>query len=297
MSGIELDMRTLEILQKLQVPSCVPIEITISDTVSISYASERLIPFPDYFATRATEGDVFRALRDLCEYALTNEGVLRGTGYRSFLPSTIYYEQGMPRFLLLPIKACRVADGFETAWRLILEAVAGQSAVCAEATRRIERVVMTPELAIHRLDEEIARNNAPITFPPAEADAAPPIQYGETGLLGLTYNDAPPQSAQTQPKPNVVFVVRKNTNERMRFAQEQMTIGRGTCDFVVRNNSAISRKHAIVLQSTNGFLLQDCGATNGVKLRGMRLSPNSVERIEIGEEFMLANELFYLQQA
>ena len=67
-----------------------------------------------------------------------------------------------------------------------------------------------------------------------------------------------------------------------------ITIGRHEYADIKITNKAVSRHHAKIVVSGNKFLLQDCGAKNGVYVKGQRLTGEVP--IRPGEEFFLGQK-------
>src|SRR5579863_7798756 len=56
------------------------------------------------------------------------------------------------------------------------------------------------------------------------------------------------------------------------------TIGRGTANDLVLNDSSVSRLHAVVKQSDAGVVIADRGSTNGVALNGTLIDGETLIR-------------------
>jgi len=70
------------------------------------------------------------------------------------------------------------------------------------------------------------------------------------------------------------LIVRDGSLRGQRFEVEsgEMTIGRERTDVVVDDDSEVSRNHAVVRQSSEGFEVEDLGSTNGTFVNEQRIS-------------------------
>ncbi len=97
-----------------------------------------------------------------------------------------------------------------------------------------------------------------------------------------------PQTVQlvmrTGPTPGKAFVLNK----------AETTVGRDTSNDIVINDAEISRKHARIINTAGGYLLEDLGSTNGTFVNGQRLmGPHSLrpgELVMFGENVSLVFE-------
>lgn len=70
---------------------------------------------------------------------------------------------------------------------------------------------------------------------------------------------------------------------------------RELADFPVMENSAVSRRHAIICWREDEYFICDLGSSNGTYLQGERLSEGNPVKLKDGELVMLADEEFQLK--
>lgn len=81
-------------------------------------------------------------------------------------------------------------------------------------------------------------------------------------------------------------------NLTVSFPSRSLVLGRDpACDHVL-NHPLISRRHARLLRSGDGFLLEDLGSTNGVFMNGQRVQQSA--RVHVGDEITLGSYTFRL---
>ena len=66
-------------------------------------------------------------------------------------------------------------------------------------------------------------------------------------------------------------------------------------DYCVKGNSAVSRKHATIINRDDEFYLIDCKSTNGTFLNNDRLQEGEEALLEDGDKIMLADEEFEIE--
>ena len=96
---------------------------------------------------------------------------------------------------------------------------------------------------------------------------------------------------RTGPNPGAVFDLTK----------DEMTIGRDPANDIAISELEVSRKHAVLIAQTGGYLLKDLGSTNGTFINGQRLmGPHFLrpgETILLGEKVSLVYETATLDTA
>lgn len=115
------------------------------------------------------------------------------------------------------------------------------------------------------------------------SDATVVLFNNETSVLcGDTENDTR------------LYLLRKNTGEKMPISRSVFRVGKeeGSNDYVVRDNSAVSRKHAEILIEGNHYFIVDKNSTNYTYVDGRVISPNQKVEIFSDTKIRLANEDF-----
>ena len=86
-------------------------------------------------------------------------------------------------------------------------------------------------------------------------------------------------------------------NEQISITSAIFRIGKSNADnnYVIADNSAISRKHAEILLKNNNYYVVDCNSTNGVSLNGKKLKPTVEYKIKSGDRLCFANEEFLVE--
>src|SRR5256885_11638199 len=102
-----------------------------------------------------------------------------------------------------------------------------------------------------------------------EGDAEPPqADYGHTMVYTPDKAAPPPQDFMGKPRGRGYVLI---DGRRNLLAGERMTIGRSReCELVV-DDPNVSRRHAEVRKTIEGWMVVDLGSTNGVKVNGRRV--------------------------
>jgi hypothetical protein len=102
-----------------------------------------------------------------------------------------------------------------------------------------------------------------------DGDAEPPqADYGHTMVYTPDKAAAPLRDADGPPRGRAFL---SGAGKRTALSGERVTIGRSReCDVVV-DDPNVSRKHAEVRRTIEGWLVADLGSTNGIKVNGRRV--------------------------
>lgn len=105
--------------------------------------------------------------------------------------------------------------------------------------------------------------------PDGDADEPPPAaDYGHTMVYTPDKAAAPLADAAGPPRGRAILAT---GGKRTILSGERVTIGRSReCDVVVEDPN-VSRKHAEVRRTIEGWLVVDLGSTNGIKVNGRRV--------------------------
>jgi len=102
-----------------------------------------------------------------------------------------------------------------------------------------------------------------------EGDKEPPqADYGHTMVYTPDKAAPPPQDFMAKPRGRGYVTI---DGKRHLLAGERMTIGRSReCELMV-DDPNVSRRHAEVRKTIEGWMIADLGSTNGVKVNGRRV--------------------------
>jgi predicted component of type VI protein secretion system len=73
-----------------------------------------------------------------------------------------------------------------------------------------------------------------------------------------------------------------------------ITLGRDGCD-VVLSDPEVSRRHAVVAESPEGFTIEDLGSTNGTWVNGERI--DHPQPLRAGDEIRFGNTVWHVRTA
>ena len=142
---------------------------------------------------------------------------------------------------------------------------------------------------------------AKIIFTPPKIDEGvnygvvdtPPI-YSETISSSCITDVSQPQSQQTATQPKTAVIYRLRTGEQIRITSESFRIGKDphNCEYCIRDNSAISRCHAIIKQINGKWFINDLNSTNKTYVSERMIHPHMDIELLSGMNFKLANEDF-----
>lgn len=103
---------------------------------------------------------------------------------------------------------------------------------------------------------------------PEGDDAPPPADYGHTMVYTPDRAAAPPSDFMARPRGRGYVTAEGN---RHLLAGERMTIGRSRDCEIVIEDANVSRRHAELRKTIEGWMVVDLGSTNGVKVNGRRV--------------------------
>ena len=89
-------------------------------------------------------------------------------------------------------------------------------------------------------------------------------------------------------------LIRHKTGENIMLNKRIFTIGKDSLhvDYYLKDNSAISRKHAQIRQEADGVYIEDCHSTNGTFVNNRRVSEDHPQILTSGDVIRLGNEEF-----
>jgi predicted component of type VI protein secretion system len=92
----------------------------------------------------------------------------------------------------------------------------------------------------------------------------------------------------------LVFVESTPMHGRVIALLAGTTLGRDDCD-VVLSDPEVSRRHAFVGESADGFTLEDLGSTNGTFVNGERI--DGPQPLRSGDEIRFGNTVWHVRAA
>lgn len=120
----------------------------------------------------------------------------------------------------------------------------------------------------------------------------------DTSILGGGDSDATTVlgSATPQSKRLTYFgnLLRRKNGENHVIDKTKYTIGKDSLhvDLCIKDNSAISRQHAVLEAKNGAMYITDLGSTNGTFLNGKRLAQGQANEIHYGDTILIADEEF-----
>lgn len=98
-------------------------------------------------------------------------------------------------------------------------------------------------------------------------------------------------------KPHAMLVRERTGESFPLYGGCEAHIGKGTGSTIqILGNGMISRTHAYLLCSGEGIAIRDDGSTNGTFVRGRRLEAGEHMQLAPGEQFKLADEVFWVER-
>ena len=135
----------------------------------------------------------------------------------------------------------------------------------------------------------------PTMFAPPSMPQGQSMNFGETTVLGAG-GDAGGTTVLGGGAPAQVMphLIRLNTQEKININQPVFRIGRerSFVDYVVSNNTSISRSHANIISRNGEYFVMDTNSANHTYVDGNMIQSNAEVRIMHGTKIKLANEDF-----
>lgn len=92
----------------------------------------------------------------------------------------------------------------------------------------------------------------------------------------------------------VTYIIRKRTGEKVVINRSLFKMGKDASyvDYCIKDNPAVSRNHADIVQKPDGFYLVDKGSLNHTFINGRKLDPGEYRKLEDGCLMQLADDVF-----
>ena len=93
-------------------------------------------------------------------------------------------------------------------------------------------------------------------------------------------------------------LIRKKTGDNIEITKDRTVIGKDSLhtDYCIRDNSAISRMHTVIVANSKGVYIEDAQSTNGTFVNGKRLEEGQQVELRGGENIKLGNEEFIFRK-
>lgn len=92
------------------------------------------------------------------------------------------------------------------------------------------------------------------------------------------------------------FLKRISTEEKIKIDKDIFYIGKTeNMDFELQGNSAISRKHAMIIQDKRNYYIEDLGSANGTFVNGEELEEGKRKLLKSEDKIMLADEILIFE--
>ena len=122
----------------------------------------------------------------------------------------------------------------------------------------------------------------------------------ETNMLGgadagtMVLSGGPVMNKPQSGGMNAGTLIRKKTGDNIILCKPETTFGKDSLhvDYCIRDNSAISRVHAVFTVNAQGVCIVDKNSTNGTFVNGTKLGANESRMLNKGDIVRLANEEF-----
>ncbi|MDE7323278.1 MAG: FHA domain-containing protein [Lachnospiraceae bacterium] len=92
----------------------------------------------------------------------------------------------------------------------------------------------------------------------------------------------------------VTYIIRKRTGEKVVINRSLFKMGKDASyvDYCIKDNPAVSRNHADIVQKPDGFYLVDKGSLNHTFINGRKLEAGEYRKLEDGCLMQLADDVF-----
>lgn len=131
--------------------------------------------------------------------------------------------------------------------------------------------------------------------PSVSLQSAPSEEMGTTLLVeeeGTTLLTEDEGTTLLQEPTVSAFLIRKKTNETITVNRDVFRIGKDfSCDYVITDNNAVSRRHASLYRNMSMFYIGDDGSKNHTYVNGT-IVPDGQTELHNGDVVKLANEEF-----
>ena len=101
---------------------------------------------------------------------------------------------------------------------------------------------------------------------------------------------APPGGDADLP-PRLVVVVGADTGRKLVLDRDELSVGRDPQNDLVLGSSVVSARHARVRREGDGFAIEDCDSTNGVRVNGEELPVGQRRLLRHGDAISISDHM------
>lgn len=104
--------------------------------------------------------------------------------------------------------------------------------------------------------------------------------------------DFEPETTVLRREP-IAYLMRNKDGNKVQLTGAECSIGRSVDNFIaIRDNTDVSRHHAVITNSNGVFFVKDCGSKNGTVLNQKDLEPEKPEQLQNGDVIVFGGEEF-----
>ena len=266
----------------------------------LAFQTEGLLPLSAYVPGSAGEEDLLRVLKELYSILFYLEDSFIDAQLAVMDESAVYIDEQDEKLYLAVLPDNGISDSRSdlTSFLLYLLDKFGRDA--SEEFREDVRERICGGLAalvslgdlVSSIDQEL--HPVRVKADPVQDDILFMDEDREKDE-DTVFSEMDKNSGEDQPE-SQAFLLRRSSGEIIMLPHSPYIIGKVplACDYVVGNNPALSRIHAIIRydRSEDQYYIIDCGSTNHIYLNGIMIEDSLPSRLMDGMQIFLANERF-----
>lgn len=118
----------------------------------------------------------------------------------------------------------------------------------------------------------------------------PPVER-EGFAQNIIIRERAERAVVLQPPRHRAYIRRVGTGETVEIDEDPFVMGKSPkCNFVIGNNITVSRRHAQIMETSEGYMLKDLGSLNHTFLGDIRVEGE--EKLADWAQFRLSDENF-----
>ena len=121
---------------------------------------------------------------------------------------------------------------------------------------------------------------------------------GNTSMAGAQRSVMQTNSSRiSAPRTQEIYLERQKNGQTVMISKDNFVLGKseeGT-DYCIRDNKAVSRKHAVIAKRNDGYYITDLGSSNGTKVNGHSVHKGNWVPLNREDTIVLADEEFKIR--